>query len=121
VLVAFCALALVSCDVDAALNREVNRAIERTVPGEQKPYSSGLERDRWSASASWEFDSSWAWPQYTEWVTGRLSPAFERIESTDDVLVFVRVLDGDTHTIRLERIQQGPPIRIRGTFRASAS
>lgn len=56
-----------------------------------------------------------------QWVTDRLSPEFERVASPDSVLVFIRVLIGDTHTIRLEIVRQGPPIRIRATFTARAS
>jgi hypothetical protein len=54
------------------------------------------------------------------WVADRLS-GFERTQSTDDAVIFVRVLSGDTYAIRLEIVQQGPPIRIRGTFTARAS
>ena len=102
------------------IDREVTRAVERTVPGPDKPYSSAVRRDRWSATASWEFELTMSWSEYREWVVNEL-PGFELTRSTGSLLAFVRVLEGDTYTILLEVVQQGPPARIRSTFSARAS
>jgi len=103
-----CALAVVGCGGDDTVSHEVSRAIERTVPGQQKPSSSGVLRTGWSATASWEFELTMSWPEYQEWVSDQLR-SFDRPRSTDDVLVFVRVLDGDTHTIHLTSCNRDHP------------
>ena len=113
-------LAGASCGGGNVIDREVTRAVERTVPGSDKPYPSAVRRDRWSATASWEFELTMSWSEYREWLVNEL-PGFELTRSTGSLLAFVRVLEGDTYTILLEVVQQGPPARIRGTFSARAS
>jgi glycerol uptake facilitator-like aquaporin len=68
--------------------------------------------------SSWEFESTMRWSEYQEWVSNQLPSNFERKESEENVLVFVRILEGDIYTIRLELVRHGTPIRIRGTFTA---
>ena len=113
-------LAGASCEGGNVVDREVTRAVERTVPGTDKPYSSAVRRGRWAATASWEFELTMTWSEYREWVVNQL-PGFELTRSTDTLLAFVRVLEGDTYTIVLEIVQHGPPRRVRGTFAARSS
>jgi hypothetical protein len=110
--------ALVGCGDSVAL--EVARAVDRTAPGPQKPSSPEIRRDGWSATASWEFETSMDWLRYQGWVEERL-PGFDRRPSdSSGVVIFVRTLEGDVQTIRLEMVREGPPIRIRATFTARA-
>jgi hypothetical protein len=110
--------ALVGCGDSVAL--EVARAVDRTVPGPQKPSSPEIGRDGWSATASWEFETTMDWLRYQGWVEERL-PGFDRRPSGHSgVVIFVRTLEGDVQTIRLQVIRVGSPTRIRATFTAEA-
>lgn len=59
VVVLLALVAAYGCDGHAPVRREVEQAVERTVPGEPKPYVSALNRSPWSAETTWEFQTDW--------------------------------------------------------------
>lgn len=109
-------LVLVSCDGDAELRQAARRAMERTTPGAESQYAPSVNRAGLAAEATWELQTDMSWKEYGDWLTDRLSPQYERRPTADGSLVFHRALAGDTHTIRLNIVSAGPPLRIRGTF-----
>jgi hypothetical protein len=112
-------LVLGACGRDAAIRRQAQRVLERTVPPDAAtPYLSALHRSDWRSEASWEFETKGEFPAYTRWVVDRMPAGFERVQTENGTLVFMRELDGDSQRVRLQIVQKGPPLRIRGTFTA---
>lgn len=80
----------------------------------------GIKRDAQRVEASWVLETAQDWEAYRRWVAGRLA-GYERTASSAGESTFIRALTGDVHSLRIERIQPGPPLRVRITFLAHPS
>jgi hypothetical protein len=80
--------------------------------------SSAVERRGWSVEASWEFETTLAWPDYQVWLRGRM--VGYTTTSDGKRLTLVRELPGDVVRLTVDEMQSVSPVRIRVAFAASA-
>ena len=83
---------------------------------------SGVSRTDLAIEKSWQFETAETWQGYGRWVQGNLPDGFTSVSpglSTSGA-VFARRMPGDAHYVRIEIVSQGPPTRLRVTFRAVA-
>jgi hypothetical protein len=94
--------------------QEITRLKEITIlPDAEILASSGPDRGAGSENAGWEFKTEWNSDQYLQWVTPRLSASFQALGGRESDLTFSRYLDGDTETLKIQTIPQGPRLRVR--------
>jgi hypothetical protein len=110
-IVAACALSvwttLPSCtqkiDSDTYLQQQASELQQRTLPPDSRLVNQHpLTHQGLGASASWEFESSYAPDAYKSWVTGRLQPDFQVRETANSRLLFSKDAQGDVETLSLE-------------------
>lgn len=83
---------------------------------------SKIERTRVSASVSWEIRVRSSWPEYRAWLAARLGGegGFHLKSENVSQVVFSRELPADVHSLTVQLLAAGPPVRIRVTFEAAA-
>lgn len=104
-------------DHDDFVRREIAEFQKRTIPpGSNVLIQSGPKQNGRSKSASWEFETSWDWVHYEEWVTSQLQPEFV-IRRVDGVhLLFIRSLHGDSEQLRLQDVSGKPKLKVKVEF-----
>lgn len=89
----------------------------RTVPpGSRTSERTGPDRTQWGAEWSWEFKPDRSWEEYKSWVVPKMSPEFKFLRNSESRLVFSRMLEGDAHSVIIERLRNSDWILIRVTF-----
>jgi hypothetical protein len=105
----------------ASLDAEVRDLQSRTLPaGARLLAGSPITRGEWSYEAAWEVEAATSWDDYLRQVRHRLA-GFTSAPGVSGAAQFTRTLPGDTHTLRVEMLSAGPPLRVRVIFRSLAS
>ena len=73
-------------------------------------------RDGNSFETSWTFETYDTWGQYREWLAGHPFLDFRSIAATQPT--FRRTLSGDFQHFTVEKISDGPPLRVKVSFRS---
>jgi len=83
---------------------------------------SQVERTKVSARVSWEIRAKSSWAAYRAWLAARLGGenGFHTKSENASQVVFSRALPADVHSLNVELLEPGPPIRVRVTFEAAA-
>jgi len=56
------------------------------------------------------------WADYAAWVGARLETHFETLGHSGSELVFTRHVNGDVHTLVIEKVEPGDTLRTRVTL-----
>lgn len=80
-----------------------------------------LDRAASSRSAGWEIESKLTWEKYVASVEGLLA-GYRRQEEHERAAAvsFTKRADGDSFSVSLEKLANGPPLKVRVTFVAAA-
>lgn len=109
---------------ESSIEREARALRELTVPPAARNLDvSSVERINSTGRVSWEFETTWSWEQYGEWVTERLEKRghFAAAARGINRLNFLKLLAGDTHAVEVDALKPGPPALVRVVFRSWAS
>ena len=113
VLLGLC-LGFLQCQGTDAVEEEVIRLKASTVPsGSVNLFFEPLSRDTKSARAEWSFDCRTDWGTYAQWVQQSVSGEYKIRAEKSQMLVFRRVLEGDTYALLIESADSARRIRIR--------
>lgn len=122
-LVISAAMVAASCDAEhSPIGREALVLRTRTAP------TAGTEDD-WmfrqlspqAAAAAWQIESDWDWERYKAWILAELDREFDVMATGPGQLRFTRRRGDYVEVLRLQLVAQSPRLRIRITFRASAT
>lgn len=83
---------------------------------------SEIKRTKTSASVTWVIRTGSSWPEYRAEVATRLGGegGFDIKSENASQVVFSRRLPADVHTLTVEILEAGPPVRVRVTLEAAA-
>ena len=81
---------------------------------------SSSHRGTYFIAASWQIETKQSWTDYTRWLGDQLRSRFEATGTAEAAVHFVNHLPGDDHSVQIDRLSGGPPLRARVTFTASA-
>ncbi len=83
---------------------------------------SQVERTKVSARAWWEIRTPSSWGEYRTWLAARLGGpnGFHAKSENASLVVFSRELPADVHSLTVQVLEAGPPLRVRVTFEATA-
>ena len=102
---------------DDFVRREIAEFHKRTIPlGSKVLIQSGPKQNGRSKSASWEFETSWDWVHYEEWVTSQFQAEFVIRRVDGGHLLFTRSLHGDSEQLRVQAVSHGPKIKVMVEF-----
>ena len=97
-----------------SLRQEMARVEQLTVPpGAPILTSSGPDRGPTGATAHREFSTESSSVRYIRWVNPRLRDNFRALRETLSQLIFSRYLDGESETIKIEVVSEGPRLQVR--------
>jgi hypothetical protein len=97
-------------------SNELARAKGASLPSEAKvlrefaPEAGGTAR-----RIGWEIQTKMAWDEYRAAVQGRLA-GYERLRSNGASISFVKQMSGDSLSVSLDKIGDGPPLRVQVFF-----
>lgn len=104
-------------DPGAFLRQEAAELQTRTVPPSSEVLVlQGPTQYGSSKTIRWEFDTSWDWTQYKEWVTSKLQPDFGVRRAGESRLVFVKSLEADTEETDIEESSIGVRLHVKITL-----
>jgi hypothetical protein len=99
---------------DEFVLRETADLRRRTIPPNADVLRAGdLARRPYAVEASWDFQTQLDWAEYAKSVEAKLSAGYRCTGATADALVFSRHQSGDAVCVRVERLSDGPPLRVR--------
>lgn len=83
---------------------------------------SQIQRTKVSARVSWEIRASSPWPEYRAWLAEQLggTSGFHVRSENVTQIVFARELPGDVHSLTVDLLEAGPPVRVRVNLEAAA-
>jgi hypothetical protein len=85
-----------------------------TVPAASSNFQRAeIQHDNWSQRTSWEFDSKLSRTLYVEWVTSRLRNDYKVVKSSEDMIVFVKNVNGDTEAVVIHLNGGGESLHVR--------
>jgi len=67
--------------------------------------SDAVVRSDYSIRLAWSFETAMAWPEYVDWLEGRLPDGFERRSDDTRVTRFVRTLPADLQVLQVRRVE----------------
>ena len=101
-------------DPGLPLRQEMARVEQLTVPpGDTILVSSGPDLGPTGATAHWEFSTESSSTQYIRWVDPRLRNNFRSLRETASQLIFCRYRDGESETIKVDVVSEGPRLQVR--------
>jgi hypothetical protein len=77
-------------------------------------------RDQFSVATSWELESGVTWASYCASFEEALPPGYGSASARNGAVGFVKHLAGDTFYTEIALVANGPPLRVRVTFRGLA-
>jgi len=83
--------------------------------------TSPIQREKFAATVTWEIETRQTWIEYGTWVRSKLASDYKLLASKDESTIDAgRTLPGDAQNVRVEKINDGPPLRVRVTFQTIA-
>ena len=101
-------------DSDTYLQQEYSDIQQRTLPPDPRLISQHpFEIQRSGVRAGWEFESNYAPEAYSRWVTSRLQPDFQVLETDISHLRFSKgARGGDVETLSLETVSSSGTLHV---------
>lgn len=110
-----------SCSNDQSGSSYVRDQVEelkrQTAPNDASVReTAGIAQKGQSVSAQWEFETSQARGDYSEWVTHRLQPGYTLKSSGESRLVFGKHLDNDYESVTIESTPTRESLHVKVTY-----